>query len=88
MSMSRRTRKAVLTFHLTVSVGWIGAVLGYLALTTAAATTSDSQVIRSAWIGMELVGWYAITPLAVTSLLTGIMMAAATPWGILNHYWS
>ena len=85
--MSRRTRRAMLTVHLTVSVGWIGAVLGYLTLAGAAATTSDSQVIQSAWIAMELVGWYAITPLAVTSLSTGIVMAAGTPWGILNHYW-
>lgn len=85
--MSRRTRQAVLTVHLTVSVGWIGAVLGYLALAAAAASTSDSQTIRASWIGMELVGWYAITPLAVASLATGIIMAAATPWGLVNHYW-
>lgn len=85
--MSRRTRKALLAVHMSVSVGWIGAVVAYLALAIAADTASDGQVIRGAWIGMELVILYAITPLAAAALVTGIVMAAATPWGILNHYW-
>lgn len=85
--MSRRTRRAMLSIHLTASVGWIGAVLGYLALAMTAATTSDAQVMRSAWMGMALVGWYVICPLALASLFTGILMAAGTPWGLFDHYW-
>jgi hypothetical protein len=87
MTVSRRTRRAVLTVHLTVSVGWIGAVVSYIALGVAAKTTNDSETVRSAWIAMELTGWYAITPLAIAALATGIGMAAGTPWGLLNHYW-
>lgn len=85
--MSRSTRRAVLSVHLTVSVGWIGAVIAYLVLGIAAKSTGDSEVVRSAWIAMELVGWYGITPLALASLISGIGMAVGTPWGLLNHYW-
>jgi hypothetical protein len=85
--MSRSTRRAVLTVHLTVSVGWIGAVVAYLVLGIAAKATGDSDVVRSAWIAMELVGWCGITPLALASLISGIGMAVGTPWGLLNHYW-
>jgi hypothetical protein len=80
-------RKAVLSAHLTLSVGWIGAVVAYLALGIASVRTSKSETIRAAWIGMELAGWYAIVPLAVASLATGLVMALGTKWGLFRHYW-
>lgn len=36
---------------------------------------------------MELIGWYVIVPLAVTSLFTGLVMALGTRWGLFRHYW-
>jgi hypothetical protein len=36
---------------------------------------------------MELTGWYVIVPLAVAALLTGLVMALGTPWGLFRHYW-
>lgn len=77
----------MLAIHLTASVGWVGGVIGYLALSTAAATSTNPHIIRSAWIAMEILGWYALVPLAVAAFLTGIMMAIGTPWGLLRHYW-
>jgi hypothetical protein len=85
--MTPGVRKFALTAHLTFSVGWIGTVLAYLALGVAAVTSEDSQTVRAAWIAMELTGWYVIVPLAVTSLLTGFVMALGTKWGLFGHYW-
>ena len=87
MTMAPGLRKLVLTVHLTSSVGWIGAVVAYLALGVAAATSPDAQMIRAAWIAMELTGWYVIVPLALAALLTGIVMSLATPWVLFRHYW-
>jgi hypothetical protein len=87
MTMSPGVRKFALTVHLTSSIGWIGAVIAYLALVVAAMTTQDTQTLRAAWIMMELTGWYVIVPLALTSLLTGLIMALGTPWGLFRHYW-
>src|SRR3954469_7202290 len=87
MTMAPGLRKLVLTVHLTVSVGWIGAVVAYLALGVAAVTSPDPQTVRAAWIAMELTGWYVIVPLALAALLTGIVMALGTPWGLFRHYW-
>lgn len=56
--MPSRLRKFVLTVHLTVSVGRIGAVIAYLAVVVAAWTSQDVQTVRASWIGMELIGWY------------------------------
>jgi hypothetical protein len=80
-------RKFALTTHITLSVGWIGAVLAYLVLVVAAMTRQDAQTLRAGWIAMELIGWYLIVPLALASLLTGFVMALGTPWGVFRHYW-
>jgi hypothetical protein len=85
--MTPSLRKFVLTVHLTVSVGWIGAVVAYLALGVSAVTSQDPQMVRAAWLGMEVTGWYVIVPLALAALLTGIVMALGTPWGLFRHYW-
>ena len=36
---------------------------------------------------MELIGWYALVPLCIASLLTGLIMSRGTPWGLFRHYW-
>jgi len=87
MIMTPRFRKFALAAHLTFSVGWIGTVVAYLALGVAAATSQDAQTVRAAWIAMELTGWYVIVPLALASLLTGLVMALGTKWGLFRHYW-
>ena len=80
-------RKFVLAAHLTVSVGWIGAVVAYLALAVSAVTSQNVQTVRAAWIGMELTGWFVIVPLALAALLTGLVMSLGTSWGLFRHYW-
>lgn len=87
MTMAPSVRKAWLTVHLAVSVGWVGAVVAYLVLGITATMATDAGTIRAAWIGMELVGWYAIVPMAIASLATGVVMGLGTPWGLIRHYW-
>ena len=87
MTMPPTLRKFALTVHVTTSVGWIGAVVAYLALGVSAVTSQDTRTVRAAWIAMEVIGWFAIVPLALAALLTGIVMSLGTPWGLFRHYW-
>ena len=87
MIMPQRLRKFALAAHITLAVGWIGAVAGYIALDVAAATSQDPKTLRAAYIGMELIAWYVIVPLALASLLTGLTMSLGTKWGLFRHYW-
>jgi hypothetical protein len=80
-------RKFTLSAHLACSVGWIGAVVAYLALVFAAMNTPDAHILRAAWIAMGLMIQYAIVPLALAALLTGIIMSVGTRWGLFRHYW-
>ncbi len=85
--LSPGARKLALSVHLTVSVGWIGAVFTYLGLGITAIRTADDELIRAMWSAMEVTGWYVIVPLALASLVTGLVMALGTKWGLFKHYW-
>jgi hypothetical protein len=87
MTMTPRLRKFVLTAHVTSSVGWLGAVAGFLALAVAGLTSQDAQMVRAAYLAMELTAWFVIVPLAFASLLTGIVQSLGTEWGLYRHYW-
>lgn len=87
MMMSPGLRKVALAVHLTLSVGWIGAVAGYVALDVATATSPDAPTLRAAYLGMELIARNVIVPLAIASLLTGLVMSLGTKWGLFRHYW-
>jgi hypothetical protein len=85
--MAPGLRKFVLAAHLTCSIGWIGAVVAYLALGVSADTSQDALTVRGAWVAMELTGWYVIVPLALAALLTGLVISIGTTWGLFRHYW-
>src|SRR5262249_23213138 len=69
------------------SVGWFGAIAAYITLNVPALTGSNDQTVRAAYLMMLPVAWYAIVPLAIATLLTGIVLALGTPWGLFRHYW-
>ncbi|MEM1506117.1 DUF2269 domain-containing protein [Domibacillus sp. 8LH] len=87
MIMTPGLRKFALTAHIIFSIGWLGAVISFLALVITALITEDAQTVAAIWIAMESIGWFAIVPLALASLLTGLVMAIGTPWGLFRHYW-
>jgi hypothetical protein len=71
--------------HLTVSVGWIGAVAGYIALDVATVTGQDADTLRAAYAGMDLLARRVIVPLPLASLLTGLVVSLGTKWGLFRH---
>lgn len=87
MAMPPRLRRVVLTAHISTSVGWLGAVVAYLCLDVAAVTSRDAQLVRAAYLAMELTVRYAIVPLALASVAIGVVNALGTPWGLFRHYW-
>lgn len=87
MAMSPKTRKLALTAHVTVSVGWMGAVAAFLALSIVGLNSPDVQTVRSAYSAMNLIGWSVIVPLGVLSMPTGLIMSFGTEWRLFRHYW-
>ena len=87
MTMSPGIRKLALTAHVSASVGWLGAVAGFLALAIAGLTSQQSQTVGSAYLAMELLIWSIIVPLSLASLVTGLVSSLSTTWGLFRHYW-
>jgi hypothetical protein len=85
--MTRGVRRFALTGHVIASVGWFGAVATFLVLAVAGLTSQDAQLVRAAYIAMALTGWAVIVPLALASLLTGLVSSLGTAWGLIRHYW-
>ena len=80
-------RKVALIAHVTFSVGWLGSVAAFLALAIAGLTSSDPQIVRAAYLAMEVIGWFVIVPLSIASLLSGLVQSLGTTWGLFRHWW-
>ena len=65
MTLTPGFRKFTLTVHVTSSVGWLGAVVVFLALAVAGWTSDDAADVRSAYLAMETTGWVVLLPLAI-----------------------
>lgn len=80
-------RKALLTLHIALSVGWLGAVLAYLPLDVTTAASEDPTRVRAAYVAMDLMAGYVLVPLAITALASGVALSLVTSWGLFRHYW-
>lgn len=87
MILSPGLRKLALTAHVTASIGWFGAVAGFLALAIAGLTSQDAQLVRAAYLAMELTTRFVVVPFAFVSLLSGVVSSLGTKWGLFRYYW-
>lgn len=85
--MPPRLRAFALTVHVATSAGWIGAVAVFLALAVIGLSSADPGTVRGAYLVMEPAAWFVLLPLAVASLVTGIIQSLGTKWGLFRHYW-
>ena len=82
-----RLRKLALTAHVISSVGWLGAIVVFAALSVVGVTSDEPPVVRAAYLAMESIGWFVLVPLSVASLVTGLAQSLGTKWGLFRHYW-
>ncbi|MFJ8660906.1 hypothetical protein [Streptomyces sp. NPDC093795] len=65
----------------------MGIEVAQLILALVGLTTDDAGVVRATRVVMEILGIELIAAIAWTTLLTGLLLAAATQWGLLKHCW-
>jgi hypothetical protein len=53
-----------------------------LALSIAGLTSQNGEIVRGAYVSMNLVGEYVIVPLSFAALLTGLVHSLGTRWGL------
>ncbi|MEU8530269.1 hypothetical protein AB0C77_32500, partial [Streptomyces sp. NPDC048629] len=86
-TVSQRMRKAVLTAHVAISVGWLGLVTGMFAMSVAGATTSDAVQQAAMYRTMSLLDEIFLGMTSMFALITGIVVGAGTKWGLLKRRW-
>src|ERR671919_2120045 len=87
MAFAPALRRFTFTTHVTSSVGWVGAVLAFLALAVIGLSSEDEVTVRGAYLVMAPAAWFVLVPLAHASLLSGVALSLGTAWGLFRHYW-
>lgn len=85
--LSRTQRKALVTLHVALSVGWLGASMAMLTLAVAARASQPGGPAHNAYWAMHLLADVLLIPLSLSVLLIGVAVAATSPWGLLRHRW-
>ena len=87
MNLAPRLRKFVLTTHVVSSVGWLGAAATYLALAIFVLTEKNPQLVRAGVLAMKPIVVFVVVPLALISVISGIVQSLGSAWGFLRHWW-
>jgi hypothetical protein len=85
--MNATLRRTNLSAHVISSVGWLGAVAAFLALSIAGLTSGVDTTVRGVYLAMNLIGFYVVVPLSIASSLTGLFQSLGTHWGLTKYYW-
>ena len=87
MAITGSLRKLALTVHVLCSVGWFGAVAGFLALAIVGLASEDDQQVRAAYISMGVTAWRLILPLSIAAPVSGLLQSLVSRAGLFRHYW-
>ncbi|MFH8618008.1 DUF2269 domain-containing protein [Streptomyces sp. NPDC017979] len=85
--LKRPVRRSLLVVHVCAAAGWLGLTLGLLALAVTALTTESTTTVGAAVRSMKVFTDWLVLPLALLTLLSGLVLAVGTPWGLARHRW-
>jgi hypothetical protein len=85
--LSPGQRKALVAAHIVVSVGLLGLSTALFVLATAAAVTSDLATAQAAYRAMAIFTRGVVQPVAILTLVTGVVLSLGTKWGLFQHTW-
>lgn len=85
--LSRRGRTALLTVHVAVSVGWVGLDGALVVLEVTGLATGDPRERAGIAAAMAAMVVWVMVPVVFTSLVSGLVLALSTPWGLVRYWW-
>ncbi|ASU84446.1 hypothetical protein CDO52_18035 [Nocardiopsis gilva YIM 90087] len=74
-----------MSIHVIASVGWLGVHGSMLALT--ASTLAAPEFIPAAYTAAGALSSMLVLPLSAMALVSGLVLAIGTPWGLFRYYW-
>ncbi|MFI0785461.1 DUF2269 domain-containing protein [Streptomyces lydicus] len=85
--LTRPARRGLLVLHVAVSVSWLGLSLGLLALGITGWTTGSPDTASAAYRAMKIFGDWLVLPIALVTLVSGLVLSLGTSWGLARHRW-
>ncbi len=85
--LSRPARRAHLVVHVAVSVGWLGLTLGLLTLSVTGYASGSPDTTVAAYRAMKIFSDWLLIPVALLTLVSGLIVSLGTPWGLARHRW-
>lgn len=85
--LSRRDRRGILVIHLAGSIGWLGLYAALVVIGIVGLSTSDPVTFRSFFVVDGVLATYLMPVLSLLALVTGIVLAAGTSYGLFRHWW-
>ncbi|MBV8993211.1 MAG: hypothetical protein JO287_05820 [Pseudonocardiales bacterium] len=85
--LTRRARAALLTAHIAVSVGWLGLDGALVALEATGLGTGNPGERAGIAAAMAAIVVWVVVPVVSASLLSGLVLALTTPWGLVRYWW-
>src|SRR5690349_1492610 len=85
--MPPHARKLILLIHVTASAGWAGVEACLLVLCLSGLRSGGGRSLVSAYGAAGQIGTALCLPACLLALLSGLLLAVGTPWGLLRYYW-
>ncbi|MFY9809209.1 MAG: hypothetical protein WCC65_12005 [Pseudonocardiaceae bacterium] len=85
--LSRRARATLLTVHVATSVGWFGLDGALVALDAAGLSSGNAAIRAGIAAAMAVIAYWVLVPVVFASLVSGLVLALSTPWGLGRYWW-
>lgn len=85
--LPRHVRKPFLFLHIIASVGLLGEVWVLVVLNVTALTADDGELAHAAYRLMPVMVFAGGIPLSMAALVTGLVLAVGSHWGLVRHAW-
>jgi len=76
-----------MVLHIISSVGWLGVILGAIALSVAGMNTDDLDRVNSLYVAMEVLATTFFLPGTLLVVITGVVLGLGTKWGLVKWWW-
>lgn len=80
-------KRWLLSAHIATSVAWLGGALCLLTLGLVAANAKDEATLRAAFTSIDMLDRTLVRPLAVLTVISGLILCLRTQWGLFRFNW-
>ncbi|RZT86072.1 putative integral membrane protein DUF2269 [Pseudonocardia sediminis] len=85
--VGKKTRQLLVFVHVAVSVGWMGAGAANVVLALTAGYSPDPVLRLACYQLIDRIDWWLVIPLAFATLVSGVVVSVASPWGLSRYWW-